>query len=205
MKGDEVIDKPLTKLFSPIKIGTMELGSRIALAPMDTNYANRDGTVSEQYQAYIEARAKGGAGLLILEVTSIDGKYPYVPNTVGMWDDKQIAPMRGLTDAIHAYGAKLIPQISHPGPSPSASCTRCSPWGLRRSCVSPIRPRAGNSRWRRSATLSSSSAMPPGGPENPAATASSCTQPTATCCWGLSSRRCGTSGRTPTAARSSRG
>jgi NAD(H)-dependent 7beta-hydroxy-3-oxo-delta4-cholenoic acid oxidoreductase len=111
-----VIDKPLTKLFSPIKIGSMELKNRIALAPMDTNYANRDGTVSEQYQAYIEARAKGGTGLLILEVTTIDGKYPYVPNTVGMWDDKQIPSMRGLTNAVHACGAKLIPQISHPGP-----------------------------------------------------------------------------------------
>jgi len=124
-----VINKPLTKLFSPIKIGTMELKNRIALAPMDTNYANQDGTVSEQYHAYIEARAKGGAGLLILEVTTIDGKYPYVPNTVGMWDDKQIAPMRGLTDAIHACGARLIPQISHPGPESVCFLYKVQPVG----------------------------------------------------------------------------
>ncbi len=124
-----MIDKPLTKLFSPIKIGTMELKNRIALAPMDTNYVNRDGTVSEQYHAYIEARAKGGAGLLILEVTSIDGKYPYVPNTVGMWDDKQIAPMRRLTDAIHACGSRLIPQISHPGPESVCFLYKVQPVG----------------------------------------------------------------------------
>ena len=124
-----MIDKPLTKLFSPIKIGSMELKNRIALAPMDTNYANRDGTVSEQYQAYIEARAKGGAGLLILEVTTIDGKYPYVPNTVGMWDDKQIPSMRGLTDAVHACGAKLIPQISHPGPESVCFMYKVQPVG----------------------------------------------------------------------------
>lgn len=108
--------KPLKKLFTPIKINSMELKNRIAMAPMATNYTNRDGTISEQYKAYIEARAKGGAGLIILEVTTIDGQFPYVPNTVGMWDDKHITSMRGLTDAVHAHGAKIIPQISHPGP-----------------------------------------------------------------------------------------
>ena len=109
-------EKSLQRLFSPIKISSMELKNRIAMAPMATNYTNRDGTISEQYKAYIEARAKGGAGLIILEVTSIDGSFPYVPNTVGLWDDKHIASMHGLTDAVHAHGAKLIPQISHPGP-----------------------------------------------------------------------------------------
>ncbi len=124
-----MIDRPLAKLFSPIKIGSMELKNRIALAPMDTSYANRDGTISEQHRAYIEARAQGGAGLLILEVTSIDGKYPYVPNTVGMWDDQQIAPMRGLADAVHACGSKLIPQIAHPGPESVCFLSKVQPIG----------------------------------------------------------------------------
>ena len=128
-KGDELNDKLLTRLFSPIKIGTMELKNRIALAPMDTDYVNRDGTVNERYYDYIEARAKGGAGLLILEVTSIDGQYPYVPNTVGMWDDSQIGPMRRLTDAIHAHGSRLIPQIAHPGPESVCFLYKVQPVG----------------------------------------------------------------------------
>ncbi len=106
----------LEKLFSPIKINSMELRNRIAMAPMATNYTNADGSISEQYRDYIEARARGGAALIILEVTSIDGSFPYVPNTVGLWDDELIPSMRGLTSAVHAHGAKVVPQISHPGP-----------------------------------------------------------------------------------------
>jgi NAD(H)-dependent 7beta-hydroxy-3-oxo-delta4-cholenoic acid oxidoreductase len=123
------VNNTFARLFSPIKIGTMELKNRIALAPMDTDYVNQDGTLSERYHDYIEARAKGGAGLLILEVTSIDGKYPYVPHTVGMWDDSQIGPMRRLTDAIHAHGSRLIPQIAHPGPESVSFLYKVQPVG----------------------------------------------------------------------------
>lgn len=128
-KGNELTEKPFTRLFSPIRIGTMELPNRIALAPMDTDYVNRDGTVNERYCDYIEARARGGAGLLILEVTSIDGRYPYVPHTVGMWDDSQIAPMRRLTDAVHSHGSRLIPQIAHPGPESVCFLDKVQPVG----------------------------------------------------------------------------
>ncbi len=109
-------EKPFTRLFSPIRVGTMELPNRIAMAPMDTDFVNQDGTVNERYHHYIEARARGGTGLIILEVTTIDGKYPYVPHTVGLWDDAQIAPLRRLTEAVHSHGSRLIPQIAHPGP-----------------------------------------------------------------------------------------
>jgi NAD(H)-dependent 7beta-hydroxy-3-oxo-delta4-cholenoic acid oxidoreductase len=65
---------------------------------------------------YLEARAKGGVGLIIMEVVTIDELSPYVPNTVALWDDKFIPSLHNLCEAIHAHGAKVIPQISHPGP-----------------------------------------------------------------------------------------
>ena len=108
--------KPLEKLFSPIKIGSMELKNRIAMAPMATNYANSDGTISERLSAYFEARARGGVGLIILEVTSVDGDFPYVPNTIGLWDDRLIPSMRRFTDLMHSCGTRVFPQVSHPGP-----------------------------------------------------------------------------------------
>jgi len=108
--------KSLSKLFSPIKIGSMELKNRIAMAPMATDFANEDGTLSQRLIDYHEARAKGGAGLIILEVTTIDSLSPYVPKTISLWDDKFIPGFKELTDAVHAHGAGVIPQISHPGP-----------------------------------------------------------------------------------------
>ena len=106
----------LEKLLSPISIGTMELKNRVAMAPMATNWANPDGTMSEIITDYFEARAKGGVGLIVLEVTTIDSTFPYVPQTICLSDDSHIPAMRQFTDTMHTHGTKVIPQISHPGP-----------------------------------------------------------------------------------------
>ncbi len=105
-----------TKLFTPIKIGSMELKNRMVMAPMATDFANPDGTVSQRLIDYQVARAKGGIGLITSEVTTVDSMSPYVTNTVALWDDKFIPGFKNLADAVHAHGAKIIPQISHPGP-----------------------------------------------------------------------------------------
>ena len=108
--------KQLTTLFTPVTIGTMELKNRIAMAPMATDFAEGDGTVSDRMIDYYEARARGGVGLIILEVCTIDGNAPYIPRTVGIWDDSFIPGLKRLADAVHAHGARIIPQIAHPGP-----------------------------------------------------------------------------------------
>lgn len=108
--------KGLKKLFSPIKIGKMELRNRIVMAPIATDYAASDGTVTETLIDYLEARARGGVGLIIAEVTSVVGTAKYMPNQLGLWDDKFIPGFTELAKAVHAHGAKLVPQIIHPGP-----------------------------------------------------------------------------------------
>jgi 7beta-hydroxy-3-oxochol-24-oyl-CoA 4-desaturase len=108
--------KPLAHLFSPIRIGSMELKNRMVMAPMATDFANPDGTPSQRMLDYYEARARGGVGLIILEVTSIDEGSPYVPNTLGIWDDRFIPGLRRLTDRLHRHGARVVPQMAHPGP-----------------------------------------------------------------------------------------
>jgi len=105
-----------SRLFEPISIGSMEVKNRIAMAPMATDYAESDGTISERLIDYLAARARGGVGLITSEMTTIDEFSPYIPRTVALWDEKFIPGFRKLTDAVHAHGAKLIPQIAHPGP-----------------------------------------------------------------------------------------
>ena len=97
----------LKHLFSPIKIGTMEVKNRIAMAPMGTGLGAPDGTLTEPIIDYYEARAKGGVGLIITGITGADRR---------AWEDKHVASWKKATDAVHAYGAKLIPQLIHPGP-----------------------------------------------------------------------------------------
>jgi NAD(H)-dependent 7beta-hydroxy-3-oxo-delta4-cholenoic acid oxidoreductase len=86
------------------------------MAPMATDYAESDGRISQRLIDYLAARAAGGVGLITSEMTTIDEFSPYVPRTVALWDDKFIPGFEKLSDAVHAHGAKLIPQIAHPGP-----------------------------------------------------------------------------------------
>ena len=104
------------KLLSPVAIGSMQLKNRIVLSPMTTNYGNDDQTVSERLIAFHEARAKGGVGLLTVEVSTVDVKEKYQPQSLTLGADEYIAGHRRLTDRMHEYGAKVQPQITHPGP-----------------------------------------------------------------------------------------
>jgi len=108
--------KTLQKLFSPIRIGQMQIKNRVVMSPMTTNWAAGDGTIPQKLLDYYEARAKGGVGLIISESTTIDRLSPYQPCTVGLWDDSLIPSFQGLVKAIHAHGAKVAPQVIHPGP-----------------------------------------------------------------------------------------
>lgn len=106
----------LEMLFSPIAIGNLEVKNRIAMAPITTNWAPADGTVPDRIVDYLEARAKGGVGLIILETVTVDADFPYIMTSLGLWDDSQIPSFANLADRLHAHGAKLAVQISHPGP-----------------------------------------------------------------------------------------
>lgn len=94
----------------------MEVKNRIVMAPMTTNWAPDDGTISQKMIDYWEERAKGGVGLIIFEAVTIDAAFPYIIRTVGLWDDNLIPSFKRFVDAMHAHGAKVAPQISHPGP-----------------------------------------------------------------------------------------
>jgi len=102
-------------LFSPIRIGCMEVPNRFAVPPMGTNLANPDGTVSQDLIDYWEARAKGGFGLLIVEVTAIDPLGKAIMNQPCLYDDSFIPGFKKLADTVHRYGAKLAVQLHHAG------------------------------------------------------------------------------------------
>ena len=100
-------------LFTPARIGTLELRNRIVMAPMTVDYANPDETPSEKQIAYYAERARGGAGLITLEVCTVDPDHRYQRLSLGLHSDHLIEPHRKLVDAIHAHGAKVFPQIAH--------------------------------------------------------------------------------------------
>ncbi len=105
----------LPHLFSPIKIKSLELTNRVVMPPMGTNLGNPDGTVSEANLAYIKRRAKGGAGLIITEISSVHPSGSAIGNELGSYDDRFIPGLKKIADTVHAAGAKVALQLHHAG------------------------------------------------------------------------------------------
>ncbi|MBQ9424126.1 MAG: FAD-dependent oxidoreductase [Pyramidobacter sp.] len=102
-------------LFSPIKIGSMELKNRIVMSPMATNFGTETGDITDQQIAYYVARAKGGVGLIIAESNYVSVEGRAARNRAGMCSDDVIPQHRKLVQAVHACGAKICAQLHHSG------------------------------------------------------------------------------------------
>ena len=113
-------------LMSPLRVGTIELKNRMAVAPMVTCYCDDDGMPTEQYIAYHEARARGGFGLIITENYAVDpiGRGFWC---AGLWKDEQIAPHSELARRVHAAGAKIFTQLYHCGRQTSSAIIGAQP------------------------------------------------------------------------------
>ena len=98
----------LRNLFNPIKIGEMELKNRLVMLPVTTGYGEDDGAVGDRFVDYFTERAKGGVGLIIVPFTPT---YVGCPIQPGLYDDRFLPGARRLTDAVHAYGSKIAPQL----------------------------------------------------------------------------------------------
>jgi 2,4-dienoyl-CoA reductase-like NADH-dependent reductase (Old Yellow Enzyme family)/thioredoxin reductase len=128
----------LKKLFEPTKIGGMTVKNRIVMPPMDTNLGTRDGFVTSRLIDYYQERAKGGAGLIIVECTSVD--YPRGKISVGQLsidDDKYLDGLAELAAAIQKGGARAAIQLEHGGGVTHSSIAGHPPMGPSAS-ISPL-------------------------------------------------------------------
>ena len=93
-------------MFQPIEIGPMTVKNRFVVPPMGNNFANTDGTMSEQSAAYYKERAKGGFGLITIEATVVHKGAKGGPRKPCLYDDSTIESFRKVIDGCHAEGAK---------------------------------------------------------------------------------------------------
>ena len=103
-----------TKLFSPGKIGSMELKNRVILPAMGSEMTVNGGEPSDKLIDYHVARVKGGCGLNIVEIAAI---HPTTKNPMdlGIYDDSFIPGLKRIADAIREAGGKSAIQIWHGG------------------------------------------------------------------------------------------
>ncbi len=110
-------------LFSPFRIGNLELKNRIVMPPMATNFADEDGAVNDRHIAYYVKRAKGGVGYITFEHTGVLKQGRAFPNMALIDSDQHIPPFKELVEAIHKENGKIVIQINHAGRQTSASIT----------------------------------------------------------------------------------
>lgn len=63
---------------------------------------------------HYRARAKGGVGLIITEVVTVEPTYTYLPGDMCCYNDTFIPGWEKLAAAVHEYGCKIMPQLFHP-------------------------------------------------------------------------------------------
>lgn len=114
-------------LFSPMKIGTMEIKNRCVMTAAELGVGQIDGCVNERTINYYEERAKGGVGLIITGCCRVDDINPASFSQLGMTHDYQIEPMRQMVKQVHKYGTKLCVQLHHAGRQGYGSCNNSFP------------------------------------------------------------------------------
>ena len=101
-------------LFSGIKIRNIEIKNRIVMPPMVCfGYSGPDGLVTEKNLKHYESRARGGAGLIIIEATCVNSSGRLAGSQLGLWSDGQVEGFKKISAACHRYGAKTLVQIHH--------------------------------------------------------------------------------------------
>jgi len=103
-------------LFSPIRIGRVDLKNRIIFPPIATNLARVSGEISDQQAFHYARRARGGAGLIIVENACIDFPASRHGATQPRIDSDEFIPgLATLARAVHDGGAKISIELTHPG------------------------------------------------------------------------------------------
>lgn len=104
-----------THLLTPGYIGTMKVKNRIVMPPMVRNFATTDGVITQSLIDHYTERAKGGAGLIIVEASYVQPSGRVWHQGIGIDDDRHIPGLGVLTDAVKQWGSRIEIQLVHGG------------------------------------------------------------------------------------------
>ncbi|SFP94198.1 bifunctional salicylyl-CoA 5-hydroxylase/oxidoreductase [Tranquillimonas alkanivorans] len=102
-------------MFAPFQLRDMRLKNRVVVSPM-AQYKAVDGTPTDWHFSHYAERAKGGAGMVYIEMTCVSPEGRITPGCPGLYKPEHEAAWKRLTDFVHAEtDAKLCMQIGHSG------------------------------------------------------------------------------------------
>jgi 2,4-dienoyl-CoA reductase-like NADH-dependent reductase (Old Yellow Enzyme family) len=114
----------MSKLFSPITLGPLELANRIVVAPM-CQYSASGGFPTDWHMIHLGQLALSGAGLLIIEATAVTEDGRISPDDLGLWSDEHAAALEPVINAMRKHAPiKIAIQLNHAGRKASSEV----PW-----------------------------------------------------------------------------
>ncbi len=106
-------------MFTPFRLRGTIFANRIVLSPM-CMYSAEDGLVGDFHLVHLGARALGGAGLILTEMTAVSPEGRITPGCAGLYDDRHVDAWRRIVRFVHeASPAKIGLQLGHAGPKAS--------------------------------------------------------------------------------------
>jgi len=103
----------MTDLFSPLRLGAIELPNRIVMSSLTRNRAGAGNVPTELAVEYYRQRAS--AGLILTEASPVCPQGHGYPRTPGIHTAGQIAGWKKVTDAVHEAGGRIAIQLWHVG------------------------------------------------------------------------------------------
>jgi N-ethylmaleimide reductase len=100
-------------LFTPLRLGAIQIPNRIVMAPLTRMRAGIGNAPTAMNAEYYAQRAS--AGLIISEGVAVSPQAQGYPSSPGIYSAEQIAGWRSVTDAVHALGGRIFMQIQHCG------------------------------------------------------------------------------------------
>mgnify|MGYP000452710793 CR=1 FL=1 len=111
-------------MFTPFALRSVTLKNRVVVSPM-AQYSATDGRVGDYHLTHLGARALGGAGLVMVEMTSPSPDGRITHGCPGLWNDTQTQDFARITHWVHTQtDAKIGLQLGHAG----AKGSTCRPW-----------------------------------------------------------------------------
>ena len=110
-----VADRSCAPMFLPFKLRDLELVNRVVVSPM-AQYSAIDGVPNDWHLVHYGARATGGAGLVVSEMTCVSPHGRISPGCTGLWNETQRDAWRRIVDFVHEHTqAKFCLQLGHSG------------------------------------------------------------------------------------------
>src|SRR5512136_1570424 len=104
----------MSRLFSSLQLRELTFKNRIFVSPM-CQYSSEDGLPTDWHLVHLGSRAVGGAGLVMVEATSVSPEGRISPSDSGLWSAEQARAFRRISDFVRARGAGVGVQLAHAG------------------------------------------------------------------------------------------